>query len=111
MARYRPDNQEDDLIAGQFRAFIGELTNVQTRLADAHDTDPEAAAQGLHRHLLNLLEIQTLQSRRDSTRFEMENVADARYLKAVLADEGVGRDHRERGLSAEMERPRRATSA
>jgi type VI secretion system protein ImpK len=37
--------------------------------------------------LLNLLEIQTLQSRRDSTRFEMENVADARYLKAVLADE------------------------
>ncbi|SEA61631.1 MAG: DotU family type IV/VI secretion system protein [Paraburkholderia sp.] len=99
MARYRPDNQEDDLIAGQFRAFIGELTNVQTRLADAHDTDPEAAAQGLHRHLLNLLEIQTLQSRRDSTRFEMENVADARYLKAVLADEillntpWVGRAH------------------
>ena len=32
-------------------------------------------------------------------------------LARVLADEGVGRDHRERGLSAEMERPRRATSA
>jgi type VI secretion system protein ImpK len=87
MARNRPESEEDDLVTGPFRAFLDELVKTQKRFSEAPDADPELAAQGLSRHLLNLLEIQTLQSRRDSTRFEMENVADARYLKAVLADE------------------------
>jgi type VI secretion system protein ImpK len=87
MARYRPETEEDDLVTEQFRAFLGELLQARARAADVPDVDAELAAQGMSRHLLNLLEIQTLQSRRDSTRFEMEDVADGRYLKAVLADE------------------------
>ena len=87
MARYRPEAEDDDLAGEQFRAFLDELVNVQARLSESADATPEAVAQGMSRHLLNLLELQTLQSRRDSTRFEMEDVADARYLKAVLADE------------------------
>ncbi len=87
MARNRPEPEEDDHVTEQFRLFLDELVKAQSRFSESPDADPDLAAQGLSRHLLNLLEIQTLQSRRDSTRFEMENVADARYLKAVLADE------------------------
>ncbi|SCU76719.1 conserved hypothetical protein [Cupriavidus necator] len=87
MARYRPETEEDDLATGQFRAFLDELVKMQERLSEQPDLSGEAAAQGMNRQLLNLLEVQTLQSRRDSSRFEMEDVADARYLKAVLADE------------------------
>jgi type VI secretion system protein ImpK len=87
MARNRPDPEEDDLVTEQFRTFLDELVKAQARCSELSDADPDLAAQGLSRHLLNLLEIQTLQSRRESTRFEMETVADARYLKAVLADE------------------------
>ncbi|AQV98968.1 type IV secretion protein DotU [Cupriavidus necator] len=87
MARYRPETEEDDLATGQFRAFLDEIVKMQARFSEHPDVSGEAAAQGMNRHLLNLLEVQTLQSRRDSSRFEMEDVADARYLKAVLADE------------------------
>ncbi|WP_158936197.1 DotU family type IV/VI secretion system protein [Burkholderia sp. S171] len=88
MARNRPlEPEEDDLVTEQFRVFLDELVKAQARFSEVPGTDSDVAAQGLSRHLLNLLEVQTLQSRRDSTRFEMENVADARYLKAVLADE------------------------
>ncbi|MGF6380547.1 DotU family type IV/VI secretion system protein [Paraburkholderia atlantica] len=87
MARIRPEAEEDDLVTEQFRTFLDELMMAQARFSELPDADPDLAAQGLSRHLLNLLEIQTLHSRRDSTRFEMEIVADARYLKAVLADE------------------------
>jgi type VI secretion system protein ImpK len=99
MARYRPENEEENPATTQFRAFLGELMTAQARWPALPDTSGELAAQGMNRHLLNLLEIQTLQSRRDSTRFEMEEVADGRYLKAVLADEillntdWAGRDH------------------
>lgn len=87
MARYRPETEEDDLATGQFRAFLDELVKMRARLDGQPDLSGEIAAQAMNRHLLNLLEVQTLQSRRDSSRFEMEDVADARYLKAVLADE------------------------
>ncbi|HEY3600004.1 MAG TPA: DotU family type IV/VI secretion system protein [Paraburkholderia sp.] len=87
MVQNRPEVDEDDLATEQFRAFLDELVKAQARFSEVSEADAELAAQGLSRHLLNLLEVQTLQSRRDSTRFEMENVADARYLKAVLADE------------------------
>ncbi|HEY1609738.1 MAG TPA: DotU family type IV/VI secretion system protein [Paraburkholderia sp.] len=83
--RNRPEVDGDDLMTEQFRAFLDELVKARTRFLDAVDAD--TAAQNMSQHLLNLLEIQTLQSRRDSTRFELENISDARYLKAVLADE------------------------
>ncbi|MDR5780882.1 DotU family type IV/VI secretion system protein [Caballeronia sp. LZ065] len=87
MARNRPEPEEDDVVTEQFRTFLDELVKAQARFSELPDADPDLAAQGMSRHLINLLEIQTLQSRRDTTRFEMETVSDARYLKAVLADE------------------------
>jgi type VI secretion system protein ImpK len=87
MARNRIESEENDLVMTQFRAFLDELVKAQKRFSEQSEGDPEQAASGLSRHLLNLLEVQTLQSHRDSTRFDMENLADARYLKAVLADE------------------------
>ena len=68
MARNRPESEGDDLVTGPFRAFLDELVKTQKRFSEAPDADPELVAQGLSRHLLKLLEIQTLQSRRDSTR-------------------------------------------
>ncbi|MFM0171311.1 DotU family type IV/VI secretion system protein [Paraburkholderia sediminicola] len=87
MARNRIESEENDLVVTQFRVFLDELAKAQKRFSEAPEADGELAAQGMSRHLLNLLEVQTLQSHRDSTRFDMENLADARYLKAVLADE------------------------
>jgi type VI secretion system protein ImpK len=87
MARTLPDLAVDDHITKQFRAFYDEIVKARDRTADSRETDPDLVAQGLARHLENLLELQSLESRRESTRFELENVADARYLKAALADE------------------------
>lgn len=87
MARTLPDLAVDDHITKQFRAFYDEIVKARDRTAESRETDPDLVAQSLARHLENLLELQSLESRRDSTRFELENVADARYLKAALADE------------------------
>jgi type VI secretion system protein ImpK len=87
MARTRPESDDHDLVTEQFRAFLDELVKAQARVTHAPDAAPELAAAEMNRHLLNLIEIQTLQSRRDSTRYETESLMDARYLKAVLADE------------------------
>ncbi|QNK68948.1 DotU family type IV/VI secretion system protein [Variovorax sp. PAMC26660] len=87
MARTLPDLAVDDHITKQFRAFYDEIVKARDRTVESRETDPDMVAQALARHLENLLELQSLESRRDSTRFELENVADARYLKAALADE------------------------
>lgn len=87
LTRNRPDGDDDGLVTEQFRGFLDELESVRTRVSAGGDASPEGAAQELSRHMQSLLEIQTLQARRDSTRFDAENLADARYLKAVLADE------------------------
>jgi len=87
MARTLPDLAVDDHITKQFRAFYDEIVKARDRTAESRETDIDIVAQALARHLENLLELQSLESRRESTRFELENVADARYLKAALADE------------------------
>jgi len=87
MARNLLEHEENDIVMVQFRLFVDELTSAQRRISEAPDATPELAAARMSRHLLNLLEIQTLESRRQSSRFDLENLADARYLKAVLADE------------------------
>lgn len=87
MARHLPDLAVDDHITRQFRAFYDEIVKARDRTNDSRETDPDAVANAIARHLENLLELQSLESRRESTRFELENVADARYLKAALADE------------------------
>jgi len=99
MARQQsPDRSEDDHLVRQFRAFYDEVAKAQTRAMELRETDPDAAAQSLERHLENLIELQTLESKREGSRFELESIADARYLKAALADEmllnteWIGRD-------------------
>jgi len=87
MARNLPDLAVDDHITRQFRAFYDEIVKARDRTAESRESDIDAVAQTLARHLENLLELQSLESRRESSRFELENVADARYLKAALADE------------------------
>ena len=99
MARTLPDLAVDDHATQQFRAFYDEIIKARDRTADSRELEPNVVAHTLAKHLENLLELQTLESRRESTRFELENVADARYLKAALADEillntpWVGREH------------------
>ncbi len=99
MARSQPDNAVDDHLTQQFRMFYDETVKARNRTMGSGETDPQAAAQAMNKHLENLLELQTLESRRESSRFELENVADARYLKAALADEillhtsWLGREH------------------
>lgn len=88
----------DDLATRQFRAFYEEVVKVRDRTSQSRETDIDLVAQAVGRHLENFLELQTLESRRESTRFDLENIADARYLKAALADEilltsvWIGRD-------------------
>lgn len=87
MARNLPELAVDDHATQQFRAFYDEVIKARDRTVDSRELEPNAVAQALARQLENLLELQTLESRRESTRFELENIADARYLKAALADE------------------------
>lgn len=98
MARPSPDRSDDDHLVRQFRAFYDEVSKAQARAIELRESDPEQAAQSLEKHLENLIELQTLESKREGSRFELESIADARYLKAALADEmllntpWIGRD-------------------
>jgi type VI secretion system protein ImpK len=98
MARPHRDKLDDDHLITQFRAFFDEVAKAQVRAMDMRETDPELAAQSVSKNLENLIELQTLESKREGNRFELESIADARYLKAALADEmllntpWVGRD-------------------
>jgi type VI secretion system protein ImpK len=87
MARQTPERSDDDHLVRQFRAFYDEVSKAQVRALEMRETDPEAASQDLERHLENLIELQTLESKREGSRFELESIADSRYLKAALADE------------------------
>jgi type VI secretion system protein ImpK len=98
MARQLAEKSDDDHLVRQFRAFYDEVSRAQHRAIDMRETEPDAAASSLERHLEGLIELQTLESKREGSRFELESIADARYLKAALADEmllntpWVGRD-------------------
>jgi len=98
MARQAPNKSDDDHLVQQFRTFFDEVSKAQARALEARETDPELAAESLSKHLENLIELQTLESKREGSRFELESIADARYLKAALADElllntpWIGRD-------------------
>lgn len=87
MARNLPELVTDDHATQQFRTFYDEIIKARDRTVESREIEPDAVAQGLSKYLENLLELQTLEARRESTRFELENVADAKYLKAALADE------------------------
>lgn len=78
---------DDDLMTEQFRAFIDEVRNAPAWILDVRETDPELAAVTLNQHLQRLIELQSAQIERETSRLEVDNVADARYLKVALADE------------------------
>jgi len=98
MARSTRDRIEDDHLMAQFRAFYDEIIKAVQRSVDARDQEPEAVAQSVSKQLESLIELQTMESKREGNRYELESIADARYLKAALADEvllsseWVGRD-------------------
>jgi type VI secretion system protein ImpK len=98
MARPIRNKLQDDHLIKQFRDFYSEVSKAQLRAVEMRESDPDLAAQSVSKHLENLIELQTLESKREGNRFELESIADARYLKAALADEillstaWVGRD-------------------
>ena len=87
MTRQTNEKVEDDHMVTQFRVFYDEVSKAQTRAIEMRETDANLAAQSVSKHLENLIELQTLESKREGNRFELESIADARYLKAALADE------------------------
>lgn len=98
MAMTQREKLQDDHLIAQFRAFFEEVTKAQIRAAEMRESNPDAAASAISKGLEQLIEIQTLESKRAGSRFEMQSIADSRYLKAALADEvllntaWVGRD-------------------
>lgn len=78
---------DTDLLTKQFSAFVDEVVNTPMRLAESLEIDPDAAASALGVRLQRLMEFQDAHIEREVTRFEIDDVADARYLKAALADE------------------------
>jgi type VI secretion system protein ImpK len=98
MARPNREKHEDDHLVAQFRAFFAEVSKAQTRAIEMREINPDAAAQAVSKDLEQLIELQTLESKREGSRFELQSIADARYLKAALADEillnteWIGRD-------------------
>jgi type VI secretion system protein ImpK len=87
MNRTSNDKVEDDHLVAQFRVFYDEVSKAQLRATEMREMDADQAANNLSKHLENLIELQTLESKREGNRFELESIADARYLKAALADE------------------------
>lgn len=78
---------DNDLLTKQFCAFVDEVVNAPPRLAESLDIDAEETAGILSVRLQRLMEFQDAHIEREVTRAEIDNVADARYLKAALADE------------------------
>lgn len=98
MARPTRDKLEDDHLITQFRVFFDEVSKAQLRAIEMRETDPDAAARQVSKNLEQMIELQTLESKRQGSRFELQSIADARYLKVAVADEillntkWIGRD-------------------
>ena len=89
----------DELSSVQFRDFFQVLHRASQLILRVSETDAPEAAQTLSKDLLQLIELQTLEARRSGGASAMEYESQARYLKAVLADEillnsdWAGREH------------------
>lgn len=83
----RAEAEIADLATAQFREFLGELARARTQASTRASVSVDEATKELHRRLLDLLETQMLRAKRDGTRFEVQDLMDACYLKAALADE------------------------
>lgn len=77
----------DELASVQFRDFFQVLHRASQLILRVNEADAPEAAQTLSKDLLQLIELQTLEARRSGGSAAMEYESQARYLKAVLADE------------------------
>ncbi len=77
----------DDLSSIQFRDFFQVLHRASQLIGRVSEGDALEATQTLSKDLLQLIELQTLEARRSGGSAAMEYESQARYLKAVLADE------------------------
>jgi len=88
---WSPDAQTEgesvDLATSQFRAFYVELSKAQQAAMKATEANADSTARTLSANLLQLIELQTLETRRLGDRSGQEIETDARFLKAALADE------------------------
>ena len=86
-----PNSQSDgesvDLATMQFRTFYVELSKMQRVAAKASEANAASIARTASANLLQLIELQTLATRRLGGRSGQEIETDARFLKAALADE------------------------
>jgi type VI secretion system protein ImpK len=78
---------EIGLLGEQFRSFYAELVKWKWILTHPDEGAEPINAAALSRQLQNAIELQTIEARRTGGRFDQENVQDARYLKAAIADE------------------------
>lgn len=81
------DGESVDLATMQFRAFYVELSKSQQVAAKASEANAAAIARTASANLLQLIELQTLATRRLGGRSGQLIETDARFLKAALADE------------------------
>ncbi|NBX53533.1 MAG: DotU family type IV/VI secretion system protein [Betaproteobacteria bacterium] len=88
-----------DLASVQFRDFYQVLQRASQLILKVSDADAAEAAQTLSKDLLQLIELHTIEARRIGGAIALEHESQARYLKAVLADEillnsdWAGREH------------------
>lgn len=76
-----------DLASVQFREFFGVLSRTAKAAARVGEADSRSAAEGLSQQLCQLIELQTLASRRIGGKAGVEAEMQGRFLKAALADE------------------------
>ncbi len=78
----------DDSLVRQFRHFYEELERIwQAAPPCSSAAEASVLARQVSRQLENLIEMQSLEYRQVGSRFAQQAAADARYLKAALADE------------------------
>jgi type VI secretion system protein ImpK len=76
-----------DLELVQFRAFYAELMRARDVALAAGEAEAESVARALSKQLAQLIELQSLETRRLGGRVAGVDEGQARFLKAALADE------------------------
>ena len=82
MARVTRDKLEDDHLISQFRAFFDEVSKAQARAMEMRESDPQTLAALVSKSLVQLIELQSLESRREGNRFELQSIADYTRIPA-----------------------------
>ena len=76
-----------DLATVHFRVFYSEIERARRTALKVSEADADVVASNLSKHLVQVIELQTLEVRRLGGKSGADIESHARYLKAVLADE------------------------